>query len=556
MKFLVDFKADALDADITAYLQQHGCTVLKEWDNFDKIFLVEAASMPPNAAITERITEENHLEIKPLDVITLNPFSLTHNDPTKETININTSDTKDWWKNYSRNRPEFSEPTTFIKRKGKGINVYVMDSGIEASHPEFANANITNIYSVTPGDFSDNRGHGTAISSVIVGATCGITEANLKIVKIFDPDHTTTEHEFLDALDAIINDHVDNTYSILNASWTIPKNEWVEHKLRILEDEGVFIVAAAGNNGTSIEDVTPASMLDALTVGAYNQDLRPCDFSNYTGGSSISVTEGATNHGELDGWAPGEQIWAAGLNGTYGYVAGTSIAAGITSAVMACSLSASVYEDNGQRVESFENWKMSTAAIDSRYTIFRRPDILDLSDPKYQESVNLILTLMDRGESSVFQTQDEFAVSTRVGVSSAIIRVYEPTLTKSIEWVQPLPNTFKLLNDGRLYGNPTAAEGPDSNENYKIHTASFIRTNLDDTQETVTLTIYVMAENLVPETLPADDPIKITLQANCLGGASNCPAGSPVGGCYDACANELVCCSSQSKDSFQCRCGN
>jgi hypothetical protein len=68
MKFLIDFKADALDADISAYLQQHGCTVLKEWDKFDKIFLVEADSMPPDADITDRITEENHLAIKPLDV--------------------------------------------------------------------------------------------------------------------------------------------------------------------------------------------------------------------------------------------------------------------------------------------------------------------------------------------------------------------------------------------------------------------------------------------------------------------------------------------------------
>jgi subtilisin family serine protease len=439
MKFLIDFKADALDADINAYLQQHGCTVLKEWNKFDKIFLVEADLMPPDADITDRITEENHLAIKPLDVTILNPYIGTHRDPAKETINIDINDNKDWWKNYSRSQPEFSEATTTIKRLGKNISVYIMDSGIEASHPEFANADITNLYSVTPGDFNDKNGHGTAIASVIAGATCGITESKLKIVKIFDPDHATTEHEFLDALDAIISDHVDGTYSVLNASWSIPKNAWVEHKLRVLEDEGVFIVAAAGNNGTSIEDVTPAGMLDVITVGAYNKDLLPCDFSNFTGSSTISVTGGAVNHGELDGWAPGEEIWAASLNGTYGYVAGTSIAAAITSAILASNLMHQVYDDSGKRVEGFEDFKFSTAAFGSNTIMFGRVNLLDLTDPKYQNSVNKIATFSDRDDFAKNQAPDELSASYRVGESKQGIRVYEPGFTKAIEWVVPLP---------------------------------------------------------------------------------------------------------------------
>ena len=125
MKFLIDFKAEALDADISAYLQQHGCTVLKEWNKFDKIFLVEADLMPPDADITDRITEENHLAIKPLDVTILNPYIGTHRDPAKETINIDVNDTKDWWKNYSRKEPEFNEATTTLKRLGKNISIYI-----------------------------------------------------------------------------------------------------------------------------------------------------------------------------------------------------------------------------------------------------------------------------------------------------------------------------------------------------------------------------------------------------------------------------------------------
>jgi len=557
MKFLIDFKADTLDADISAYLQQHGCTVLKEWDNFDKIFLVEADQMPPESAIIDRVTEENHLAIRPLDVIPLNPYFGTHRDPNKESINIDVNDTKDWWKNYSRNQPEFTSPTAIIKRLGQSISVYVMDSGIEASHPEFIDANITNIYSVTPGDFSDNKGHGTAIASVIVGKTCGITEAKLKIVKIFDPNHATTEHEFLDALEAIINDHVDGTYSVLNASWSIPKNAWVENKLRVLEDEGVFIIAAAGNNGTSIEDVTPAGMIDVITVGAYNKDLKPCDFSNYTGGSTISVTGGQTNHGELDGWAPGEEIWAAGLNGTYGYVAGTSIAAATGSAILACNLASRSYE-NGRRHEVFQNDFFSTAVIGSNTVLFSKPDLLDLTDPKYQNSVNMIATMTDRDSYPLVQSSDEHRMSFRVGntdINEKIrLRVYEPIFTKSIEWIVPLPENFMIVPDGRVYGDPVESQGPSEGEAYKIYTSSFMRTNTDDSTEIITLIIYVLPQNFQPETVPSDDLLHITLLFNC----QSLPQPCIQNGGFQVCGNlcNIYCCSDGTgKDSNACYCG-
>jgi hypothetical protein len=470
-------------------------------------------------------------------------------------MNINVNDTKDWWKNYSRSQPEFSEATTTIQRQGKNINVYIMDSGIEASHPEFANTDITNLYSVTPGDFNDNNGHGTAIASVIAGQTCGVTESKLKIVKIFDPDHATTEHEFLDALDAIINDHVDNTYSVLNASWSIPKNDWVEHKLRVLEDEGVFIVAASGNNGTSIEDVTPASMIDVITVGAYNKDLVPCDFSNFTGGSMISVTGSAVNHGELDGWAPGEEIWAAGLNGTYGYVAGTSIAAAITSAILASNLMHYVYDDLGARIEGYEDFTISTAAIGSSNIIFKRPNLLDLNDPKYQNSINKIATFVERDNTAPGQSLDEVSMSFRIGEPKQGVRVYQPTLTKAIEWIVPLPENFLIIPDGRVYGNPVASQSADP---YKAYECSFIRTSLDDSQETVLINIYILPENFAPDTIPSDDPVHMTLL---FGG---CDRFAPVnpgcefnGGfpCPDSCPGGSACChDNTSKSTLNCQC--
>lgn len=551
MKYLIDFKNKTTSTDIQTYLQNNNCTVVKDWDNFDKVFLVEATSLPPITNIIERISEENSVAISPLDVISLNPYYSTHNNPDLE-YTVNVGDTKDWWKNYCFMSPEFNNPTLTINRLGQNVNVYIMDSGIESTHPEFVDANISNLYSVT-GEFSDKNGHGTALASVIVGKTCGITDANLKVVKIFDPDHTTLEHELLDAIDAIMNDHIDGTASVLNCSWAIPKNEWVEYKLRILEDKGIFIIAAAGNNGTSIEDVTPASMLDVLTVGAYNQNLVPCDFSNYTGGSTISVTGAATNHGELDGWAPGEEIWCAGLNGSYGYVAGTSIATAIASACMA-SNQTWYLDSDGNRMKHIKFQVASTRMPNSGLKVFLKKDILDLSDPKYANSINAVATLYDKSKSGKAESQtDEISCSIRVGSKAGIAKLYPSLTTKSIEFIQPLPANFEVLPDALLYGAPTIEQGPAGNDMYVEYTSSFIRTYTDDTTETVTLKIYVYGENMEPESLPSDDPVRITLMATNCSAVNVCYFTYSFDTCIDNCPSGFLCCGG-AKTILNCEC--
>lgn len=556
MQFLIDFHNSADDSAITSYLQNNGCTVLKQWNNYDKVFLVECSSVPANDIIVERIVEENPLKIKPLDVINVNPYVMTHSDPNEPKITVTVNNDQDWWKNYSFVEPVFDKPTLTLSRLGKGITVYLMDSGIQTSHPEFSESNIVNLYTVTPNDYNDYRGHGTALASVIVGKTCGITNATLKNVKIYDQNHQTLQSEFLDALDAIISDHVDNTFSVLNCSWIIEKNEWVEHKLRVLQDEGVFVIAAAGNQGTTIEDVTPASMLEVMTVGAYSQQLKPCDFSNYTGSeSSISVTAGATNHGELDGWAPGEKIYTATLDGSYGYCSGTSIATAISSAILASNLHYFANPD-GTRSTNYENLNISTAVFGSNTWLFSRPDVLELTDPKYTNSVNLIATLKDISTLGAVQSPDEFRVSIRVGESRPIIRLYHPRYTKSISGIENLPDNFSILSEGLLYGSPVAAQGPTNGQSYSISNFSLVRTNLDDTEETISVKLYILPENFDPGSLPEDDEVvTILLQNVCttFPPTPTCSPGDP-GACTDACGSGTVCCNPGGKYLLECAC--
>lgn len=555
MQYLVDFKNSVSEPAIAAYLAANNCTVIKEWDNFEKAYLVESATSPPVTEDIEFVIEDVPLLIKPLDFVNSDPWIGTHKDPNEEKVIAYVKDKKDWWKNYCYVNPVFEEETISLSRKGKGIKVYIMDSGIEQTHPDLENADIQNLYTVTPGDYSDARGHGTAIASVIAGKTCGITRASIKNVKIFHPGHSTLQSELLSALDVVIEDHVDNTYSILNCSWAIPRNPWVEHKLRQLIDEGVWLICSAGNNGTSIEDVTPSAMYEALTVGSYNQNLTPSDFSNYTGQSIISLTESHTNGGELDGWAPGEDIWAAGLNGQYGFVSGTSIAAAVLSAVVASNLDLYT-NDDGTRMDGATDWQLNSINPSAQAALaFGRPDLLDLSNEKYKESKNLVATLQDRTETFKLYPPDEFVLVCRAGLKEMGNFVFEPTLTEKIEEIEALPTFCKILPIGNLFTSPLAEDGPQNGELYRLYESSMNRYKFDSAEpELIKIKIYVLAENVNLEDIPNDHEIKITLQGFCSGQFYfSCGALFTTGqSCIDRCGGGGCC--YQGKGTYQCIC--
>ena len=545
MNYLIDFKNTVSNSEIDSYLASNNCRVSKVWSNFDKVFLIESESSPPITDIVESIVEDSSVIIKPLEVLEIDRYHCTHSNPNLPTVDIEIKEKKDWWKNYSYAFPEFDNDVLTINRLGKNIKVYVMDSGINDDHPEFVDADIEHLYTVTPGDYKDYRGHGTGIASVIVGKTCGITNASVKNVKIFDANHSTLQSEFLSALDAIIENHEDNTFAILNCSWAIEKNAWVESKLRTLIEEGVWIVCSAGNNGSIIDNVTPASMFEVVTIGAYNQELDPCNFSNYTGESIVSLTKDSVNHGELDGWAPGEEIWVAGLNNTYGYVSGTSIAAAITCAVIA-SNSHYYVDGDGKRLKGFEDWQLST--INNQVLgllVFSREGILNLSDEKYQASKNLVVSIFDKDKIVTKFPIDEFVAHQRVGLKGFSHRIFETTVTKRIEIVDPLPQGWEILPTGYLYGVSDSSIGPTAGEQYKIYNSTVKRVFLDDREELVKITIYIMANDLKTEDLPDDHELKINLQYYyCSSGPFGVSCGPIVilgTACFDLCGSGYCC---------------
>jgi hypothetical protein len=214
--------------------------------------------------------------------------------------------------------------------------VYLIDSGVNWNHAEFANADYANFWKAPAfANFDDEVGHGTAIASAIFGTNVGIAK-NVKVLSC--KIATATGYcSFLDVgnlIDLIIAETVANPgiTRIVNTSWAVDENVWLESKFKQLLDAGVTVVCAAGNSGVDVDTITPAGMPEVITVGATDRYDIPAGFNN------IAPTDSGltTNYGQrLDIFAPGDNVALATNDGDYMISSGTSIAAGYVSGAAA-----------------------------------------------------------------------------------------------------------------------------------------------------------------------------------------------------------------------------
>jgi subtilisin family serine protease len=204
---------------------------------------------------------------------------------------------------------------------GAGSTVAVLDSGIDAKHPDMAGA-IVGEQNFTDSDtVFDRFGHGTHVASTITGDNekyKGVApDARLLNGKVLDDTGWGTTSGIIAGMEwaaASGADVVNMSFGGLRPSdGTDPLSQAVD---RITAETGVLFVVAAGNFGEPVSG--PGAAAAALTVGAVHQDERLAKFSN---------------RGHLNGvikpdiTAPGVDIVAAKAGGGHIAQSGTSMAA-------------------------------------------------------------------------------------------------------------------------------------------------------------------------------------------------------------------------------------
>jgi subtilisin family serine protease len=207
---------------------------------------------------------------------------------------------------------------------GAHARVGLLDTGVNTEHAVFKGSLL---HSWGCGNQPVADAHGTAVASLIVGQSDkfrGVRpDAELFAADVYCGKATGGAIDALvAAFDWMVRQHV----PVINVSLVGPANLMLERVVAALTEQGFVIVAAVGNDGPAAPPLYPASyprVVGVTGVDAHNKVL-------------IEAARGP----QVMFASPGADLAAAGNDGGYAAVRGTSFASPIVAALLAGALSA------------------------------------------------------------------------------------------------------------------------------------------------------------------------------------------------------------------------
>jgi subtilisin family serine protease len=216
----------------------------------------------------------------------------------------------------------------FPPSAGAGVDVYVLDSGVQVDHPDLE-GRATMVANYVPGeDNRDYTGHGTHIAGTIASKTFGVAKkARVLGIKVLDKSGMGYDSRIISGITYAINHRRAGVKTVINMSLGGKKSRALDEAVAAAVKAGVVVVVAAGNEHMDACQLSPSGARDAFAVGAADQRNRIAHFSNY--GPCVQM------------YAPGVQIASTSneRGQTVRYMTGTSMAsphaAGIAALLMA-----------------------------------------------------------------------------------------------------------------------------------------------------------------------------------------------------------------------------
>ena len=143
---------------------------------------------------------------------------------------------------------------------GAGVTVYIIDTGIQADHPDFG-SRAHNDYDALGGNGSDCNGHGTHVAGIVGGTSYGVAKlATLVGVRVLDCNGVGTASSVIAGVDWVTAHHVADK-SVANMSLGSGGATAVDDAVNHLIESGVFVSVAAGNSNQSACNFSPAACL-------------------------------------------------------------------------------------------------------------------------------------------------------------------------------------------------------------------------------------------------------------------------------------------------------
>lgn len=239
------------------------------------------------------------------------------NDPCVTTCNGNQTQ---WY------LPVIQAASAWDRSKGGGVTVAVLDSGVDASHPDIAPKLVAPQVNLAEDNL--NGEHGTKVAGVAVAATDngqGVASVGWNVGLLSIKVLNAEGEGFTSDVMAGINEAVNRGAKVINLSLATTFFEQpLQDTITNAHNRGALIVAAAGNNddgGANTSKKYPAAMDHVLSVAATTEADNVASFSRR--GSWVDMA------------APGNGLVTTTNGGGYGVASGTSMASPMVAAAAA-----------------------------------------------------------------------------------------------------------------------------------------------------------------------------------------------------------------------------
>ena len=165
-----------------------------------------------------------------------------------------------------------------VQGDGTGVILCIVDSGIDMGHPDLENLELAGWLDAIDGATQpyDDEGHGTAMAGIIVardGLQGNAPGVSLLVAKAIGEGGTGDDEQISEAVDWCVDNQADIISLSLGGDQGFGSgflsSDALEESVEDAIGEGVFVVAAAGNDGEDDDgDVeSPGSVEDVICVG-------------------------------------------------------------------------------------------------------------------------------------------------------------------------------------------------------------------------------------------------------------------------------------------------
>lgn len=216
------------------------------------------------AAKAKLESDPNVAYVVPDSIVTLDT---TQSLPDQDMWGLDRIDQRQWLTAIDTNDPP-ADNQYIYNGTGKDVHVYIIDSGLNLTHNEFAGRVLPGFDAVEDDAPDDCNGHGTHVAGIAVGTTYGVAkQAFVHPVKIGDCGKYNALSDVLAGIDWVGANL--QRPAVVNLSLGGAFNQAFNDAVTSLIGQGAVVTASAGNDYfTDACTKSPGSAPQALTVGA------------------------------------------------------------------------------------------------------------------------------------------------------------------------------------------------------------------------------------------------------------------------------------------------